>query len=426
MSLNRLVVRGLFLAGLMLLIASPVAFARGKKAEPKPEPKYPNASRVDPEPKPSRGVNKQLNKMFELSQEDGKVDEVLALAEEILNHPKAGNYDRAIAAQTAAYQWMEKDDYPKAIQYLQRAIDENALPNDTHFTIMLQIAQMQQAEDQLQAASATLKRLMDETKSDNPEIIGLQGSIYYQQEHCAEAIPVLKDAIAKAEAKGTKQQSAWSQILMACYSELEQPENAIELAKQLAAKDPDNIKPIQNLATVYLQAEKYAEATQVLEDAKNRGLLTTEKDYEQLYTLYHYAEQEDKAIATVKEGLEKGILPPSEKAYKVVAEAYYLTERSNEAIDWYGKAAELSSDGESYLNQARLMYENDRYSEAKAAANKALSRSLRRPGDAWIIIGSSEIGLKNRDAGIAAYRKAASYPETKKMAESWLRASGVR
>ncbi|MEZ5464087.1 MAG: hypothetical protein R3F22_02455 [Lysobacteraceae bacterium] len=424
MNAGRNLKKSLMAVAVVAMLASPLALAR-KKEEPKAEPKYPNATRVEPEVKPSRSVNKQLNKMFELSQEEGKEDDVRRLAEEIIAHGKASNYDKAIANQTLAYQAMDQDDYPGAIQYLQRALDLNALPNDTHFSIMLQVAQMQQAEDQLDAADQTVKRLIEETRSDSPDFVGLRGSIKYQQDDCAGAVPLIKDAMAKSEAKGAKQQSAWPQILIACYADMEQPEEAINVAKQQLAADPENKTLIRNLSTVYLQAEKYGEATALLEDAKNRGLMTEAKDYEQLYRLYHYAEKEDQAIATIDEGLAKGILQPSADAYKIKAEAYYFSDRTAQAIEWYGKAAELSTDGEGYVNQARLLYESDRYAEAKAAANKALERGIKRPGDAWIVIGGAELGMSNKAAGIAAYRKAAAYPETKKAAESWLRASGA-
>lgn len=415
--------RVLLLMALAAVLASPMALAR-KKEEPKPEPKYPNATRLEPETKPSRSVNKQLTRMYELTQEDGKEDQVRQLAEEILAHPKASGYDRAIAYQTLAYQAMDRDDYGKAIEYLQHAINENSLPNDTHYSIMLQIAQMQQAEEQLAAADQTVKRLIEETRSDSPEFVGLRGTIKYQQEDCPGAVPLIKDAMAKAQAEGVKPQSAWPQILIACYADMEQPEEAIKVARQQLAADPDNTTLIRNLGTVYLQSEKYAEATALLEDAKTRGLMTTEKDYEQLYRLYHYAEQEDKAIATIDEGLAKGVLQPSAQLYHIKAEAFYFSDRNDEAIEWYGKAAALSDTGEDYINQARLLYENDRYAEAKAAANKALQAGLKRPGDAWIVIGGAELGLNNKSAGIAAYKKAAAYPETKSAAESWLRASG--
>ena len=425
MKTGRNLKKGVLALAVVAMLASPLAMAR-KKEEPKPEPKYPNATRVEPEIKPSRAVNKQLNKMFELSSEDGTEDQVRLLAEEILAHGKASAYDRAIADQTLAYQMMDKDNYGKAIEYLQHALDENSLPNDTHFSIMLQIAQMQQAEDQLAAADQTVKRLIEETRSDGPEFVGLRGSIKYQQDDCPGAVPLIKDAIAKSDAKGVKPQSAWPQILIACYADMEQPEEAINVAKQQLAGDPDNTTLIRNLSTVYLQAEKYAEATALLEDAKARGLMTTAKDYDQLYRLYHYAEKEDKAIATIDEGLAKGILQPSAELYHVKAEAFYFSDRSKDAIEWYGKAAELSNTGDDYVNQSRLLYENDRYAEAKAAANKALARDLKRPGDAWIVIGGAELGMSNKAAGIAAYKKAAGYPETKNAAESWLRASGVK
>jgi tetratricopeptide (TPR) repeat protein len=73
------------------------------------------------------------------------------------------------------------------------------------------------------------------------------------------------------------------------------------------------------------------------------------------------------------------------------------------------------------LNQARALAELERWSETKAAANQAITKGVKRPGDAYVILGAAEFGLNNQPAALAAYREAAKYPETKTMAETYLR-----
>jgi len=51
---------------------------------------------------------------------------------------------------------------------------------------------------------------------------------------------------------------------------------------------------------------------------------------------------------------------------------------------------------------------------------KSLTKGTKHPGEAYVLLGNAEQQLGNDDAAAAAYQKAATYPNTKKMAESWL------
>lgn len=385
----------------------------------KDEPLYPNSTRAEPEAKASQRIGPKLNKMYELYQEE-KHDQAIAAAEEILGNSRANDYDKAIAYQTLAYVWLDKDSYPKAIEFLQKALDTNALPNDTHFQMMYQVSQMQMQEEQYDVAMATLDRFMKESGATEGKYLALKGNILYRLERFEESAQVMDQAFAT----GDKPENSWLQIQMANYFELERPLEAAKIAEQQLAQDPDNVALIRNLSSIYLQAEQNDKAAQVFEDAKAKGLLTDARDYEQLYKLYHYIEREDQAIATINEGLEKGILSPSMELYRTLAEAHYFSERIPQAIEAYGKAAALSENGEIDLSRSRLLQEEQRFAEAKSAAQAALDKGVRRTGDAYLILGAAEFGLGNKAGAVAAYKQAAKYPESKTFAETWLRQSG--
>ena len=56
------------------------------------------------------------------------------------------------------------------------------------------------------------------------------------------------------------------------------------------------------------------------------------------------------------------------------------------AIEAYRKAAPLATDGETYLNLAKVLWQEDRLSEAKAAAREAMAKGLKNSDDAKKIL----------------------------------------
>jgi tetratricopeptide (TPR) repeat protein len=415
MNLTRTIQIALMLL-LAVVLASPAEAQRNKRA-PKAEPKYPNATRSDADVSTSPRFGRQFQKMVDLSEKD-RFAEMRALAEEVIEDKRAKPADRAVAAQNAAFAASQLDDYEDSLAFMERAINEDALTNDHHYDLMRQLAQMLIGEEQYDRGLALLDRFMTETKDNSPELFAIKGSALYQMERYEETIEVMSDAVRRAE----DPPNSWQQLLMASYFELDRPLEAARIAEELAAKSPDDKRIQSNLAAIYAQADRYDRATEVLQRMRERNLFTEERDYRQLYAMYLNMEgKEAEAISIINEGLQRGILPEDAEVYVALGQAYYFTDRFDEALDAYRKAAPLAKDGEAGLNLARLLTNEDRQAEAKKAAHDALARGVRRPGDAWMIIARAEHGLDNRAGMIAAYREAAKFPETKEQASDWLR-----
>jgi len=393
---------------------------RGKVA--KAEPLYPNATRVEPKIKPVPKLQRDLSKISK-AYDDDKYDEIPALAEAILANKAAGPYERALANQFLGVALSDKDDYPGAITAFKKAIDENILGNDQHYQLMYQVAQMMVQESQYDDALAMLDRFMAETKADKPEASLLKAHILYEQEKYAEAVPPLKHAIATSD----KPQENWYQLLIQLYVEQEKYDDAIAVARELADKNPNDVKYQTNLAAVLVDAERNLEAANVLEAARAKGLLNDERGYRQLYALYYNLDgQENKVVEVINEGLAKNILKPTVEVYSILAQTYYNQDKIDQAIETYRKAGSVATDGESTLNLARLLSNEARFAEAKAAAKEALGKGLKRPGDAWVVIGRAEHGLGNKAGVVAAYKEAAKYPETAQSANEWLKKNGAK
>ena len=372
------------------------ANAARRGEQKKEEVLYPDATRQEPEAKGSPKVQTKLNKLIEaynkaLDQEDeakatAGYTTARTLADEIIANGSANAYDKALAAQIASQAALNTDDEAAAEGYLKQAVDANALGNNQHFQLMLQLAQLQLQKDDYTNGFATLDKYLAESKSKRPADFAFKGQYLYQADRFAECIPPLKQAIETSTNPEDKVDN-WTQILMVCYQEAGQLAEAVKVAEQLAAKSPNDKRAQMNLASIYLNSEQEAKAAAVLEKLRAAGLMTEEKDYRQLYLTYANMEGKEKdVIAVVNEGLQKGVVKPDSQTYLALAQAYYYSEQIPQAIEAWQKAAPLSKDGETYLNLARVLWQEGRIPEAKVAARAALDKGLKKPDDAKKII----------------------------------------
>lgn len=355
---------------------------KSKSGSEKKEVMYPDATRQEPETKGAKKVQAKLQKLVDVYNKDDFAS-TRTQADEMLANPDANTYDKGVAAQLASQAAYGQDDTPATLAYLKQAIELNSLDNNSHYQLMYMLGGVQLQEEQYAEGLATLDKYFAETKSNKPQELALKGQGLYQAERYAEAIPVLKQAIESS----TEPKDNWQQLLLASYAEVGQSGEAIKVAEAIAAKTPGDKKAQMNLATVYLQADKFDQAAAILEKLRASGQLTEDKDYRQLYATYANMDGKEKeVIAVINDGLQKGVLKQDQQTYLALAQSYYYSDQIGPAIDAWQKAAPLSKDGETYLNLAKVLWQEDRIPEAKTAARAALEKGIKKPEDAKKII----------------------------------------
>jgi tetratricopeptide (TPR) repeat protein len=353
-----------------------------RQSKQKQEVLYPNATREAPKAKSSSKLGSKLQKMIDTFNKD-EFAEARAQADAILADEKANEADKSLAAQIAAQSAYSTDDSAAAKSYLQQAIDFNGLDNNGHYQSMFMLAQLQLQDDQFNEGIATLDKYLAETKSTKPEDQVLKGQALYQMQRYPEAIAVLKPVVdGTPEAK-----DSWVQLLMASYAENNQAAEATALAEKIAAKAPNDKKAQMNLAAMYMQADQMDKAAAVMEKLRASGQLNEEKDYRQLYATYANMDGKEKeVIAVINDGLQKNILKPNAEVYTALAQSYYYSEQIPQALEAWQKAAPMAKDGETYLNLAKVLYQEGKKPEAKQAAKSALEKGVKKPEDAKKII----------------------------------------
>lgn len=323
--------------------------AEAKQAEQRPA-LYPNATRVSPEAKANPKVVKQLQALQEAHEKQDNAA-VIAKAEEIAAMPTAGAYDKSFAYSIAGNAAADMDDQAKAAAYFQKALDTNGLDNDSHFNVMYNLAVLQYGLEKYADGLATMDRFLAESKSQKPEHQGLRAGLLANLGRHDEAAAIYKDLI---------------------------------------AKNPDDKRVLMNAVAALQNADKFDQANVLLEDAYKRGMLTEGRELRALYVGYMNASRWDDARKVMEDGATKGLLQPGPdlaRDYSVLAQNAYADDKIALAIEMYQKAAPMAADGEAYLNLAKVLEYSGKKAEAKAAAQKALDKGLKKPGDAKGILG---------------------------------------
>jgi len=357
---------------------------QGTKQQTPAVAQYPNATRKEPDAQPSAKLRDSLAKLFDAFNAKDAATTV-KLADEVIANPAGNAYDHAIAARLAGASLLNVDN-DKAKGYLQRAVDFNGLNNNEQFESMHLIAQIELNEQNYDGALAAIDRFLQESNSHDGEDLAIKGNALYRLKRYPEAIAVMKAAVGSSQ----EPKAEWLELLMGAYFDSNQPQEAARIAEGLIAQHPDDKALQLNLASSYMQAGQDEKATALLEKLRASGTLDKPEDYRNLYAMYLNHNKNKEGIAVIQEGLQKGALKEDYDTLNALAQAYWFAGQSDQAIAAYRKAAPIAPNGEAYLNLARALLNEGHVAEAKQAAQQALDKGVRNPGDAKKILGAGK------------------------------------
>jgi tetratricopeptide (TPR) repeat protein len=310
---------------------------------------WPNATRQAPEEE-AKGKNLKTLQEIQGLYEKQDYAGAMAKAEAFASTSGLNSYEKSFAYQLAGASASELQDDAKSADYFKKAVDANGLDNNNHYTAMYNLVVTYYSTGKNAEALALLDKFLAETKSDKPEYQQLRAQLLANTGRGGEAAKTFEEQL---------------------------------------AKNPNDKKALLNAVSAYQASGDDAKATKLLEDGYNKGMLTEAKELQVLYANYLNAERFKDAQKVIEEGAAKGILkegPDLATAYSLLGQNAYYNGSDADALNFYGKAAPMAKDGEAYLNQAKILRAQGKTADAKAAAQKALDKGLKKPEEAKEIL----------------------------------------
>lgn len=366
----------------------------------------------------SERTYKSLERIHERIGEE-QYGEALESSQKLLRRVEGTPFEEANVLQTIGHILSAQEKYDQAIEYFQRAVAANALPNRTHFDMMFSVAQLQIAQDRFQDGLKTWDEWAAVTDEIHADAYVLKASAHAQLERYEPALAAIDKAIGLAE----KPKEGWYGLKLASHFELKQFVKAIETLEILVRNWPSKKKYWTQLASLQLQQKRDQDALATLALAHREGLLDKQADYLQLFNLYGYLKVPLRAAEVLSEGIEKEIVEPTKAHYEQLASAWFSAREYDEAVSAYQEAAEKALDGKIDQQIAYIEVERENWENVRTSANAAVDKgglNETDQGNMLVLVGMANWELGNAKAAQDAFNRAKRFDKSRSAANEWL------
>lgn len=364
----------------------------------------------------SERTYKRLTVIHELMGEN-KYNEALKRLDALASRVKKNKYEYATIMQTYGFAYAAKDQYKKAVNAFNEALSANVLPDQVQHSMRYNMAQLYAAVPDYKASAKAYEVWFAKAEKPSADSYVFGATIYAQLKNYPKAIEKIKKAISMAP----KPKETWYQLLLAMYYQEKKYSKAAGVLESMVALWPDKEKYWKQLSGIYFTLQKNRKALAVQELANKRGFLTDEKELMNLVNMYLYQNIPYKGAVLLEKEINAGRISDTGKNLQKLGEAWMRAKENDKALNYLSKAAEKQNKGKLFLQMAQLYTDKEAWPKVIQSASKALAAGdLKDPGKAHLLSGLAYFEQGKRQTALAAFRKGAKYPKSKKQANQWI------
>jgi len=379
------------------------AMAAGAKEEKKKRP----TQLVGP------SVGKKVQKAFEAYTADD-IDGALTILIDI-NAKK--DYDKAYVARFIAVMYATKGDQEiNAIKYLKLAIEPDILNEGDHGEALKLLGDLQMQTKDYKGALGNYYAWMKFTGKNDGNTWVKIAQANYELKQLGKMIAPADKAIA---AFGDKQNQNPYILKMTSFYERKMYKEAIGVLETVILIFPENKSWWTQLPMFYLLVEDYDKALQTLDLAYRQGFLEKESQIKTLANLYSSNESPYKAAKLLEKHIASGLVKRDDKNISTLANAYHAAQHVGTAAKYYGELAKMTNEAKHYRKHGMLLKQDEQFSKAIPALNKALELGVKNKGRIYMSIAESYFYLEKYKKAYTAINKAMKDPKSRKAAKGW-------
>lgn len=337
-------------------------------------------------------------------------------------------YDEATALEIRGQLHFQNENVPAALRDLQRALDLDVLPSDREKGLIRGIASLLYASDDYRGAIRFMENYVrdfpDEVEANDWFIIA--GS-YAQLDDYRGARRPAENALRMDQQAGNRNEQFYS-ILNLIYSELNLNSERLDLLEQMVSYFPNNSNYWSQLAFLYNNAGRNADALAVLEISYRAGLITEEDKIIALVQFYYDQDNPYRGAKLLAAEMQAGNVDRDLANLELLGQLWTAAREQEEAIAVLSEAAPLRDDGRLYYQLGQSFLADEQYSRAITNLRQAIRRgglSDRETGNAYVLIGTALFQQdsdtkESRQASRTEFVRAARYPTSAAVANSWI------
>lgn len=361
---------------------------------------------------PGQRVGKKVAAAFEAYSAD-LIDEAIEILKEIDVKP---GFDRAYVDRFLGNLLASQEDQgANALDYLLRSVAEKQLNDTDHAAVLRLIGDLNMQQRKFDQALVYYEKWMDFTCKEHPDVYTRMTQALYETQQLDKMIEPANKAIALYE-KPNKNPHV---LKLTSYYERKMYNETIEVAETLVKLFPDTKQWWTQLGFFYMLVENYQSALQTFELAYAKGYLEKKSEIRALAQLYGTLEIPYKSAKIQEKYLEAGVLDRDAETLSRMANAWHRAKDYLKAADYYGQAAELSSDPEHYRKQGTLLLTAEKYTDSIAALKKALDAGSDKKGTIQMALMEANFYLEDFKQAHVHAREAIKDKTTARNASAW-------
>jgi len=360
----------------------------------------------------------------------------LAILDAQIPKVEAGSYDLALLYQIKAQTLLQKGDFQKSVEPLEKAVALSDSKTPTYFEdrvirefvyMLTQLYYQEAAQSKdhtiaaayFEKADKAMQRWIKMTPKPTPEALLIHAQTLYSWASLNPDKPdktLVERCLAEVEAGmhlTTHPKDTFYILQLVCLQMLGKNAEAAEVLELIVKQKPDSATYWQQLTAFYLSTGQETRAIVTYDRAQEHGFMNAPKDNINLVSVYFNLGQYEKSAELLAAGLKSGKIENDQKNWELLAFSYQQMQRPFKGIESlkdatkaFPKAGQL----EFMIAQAYQGLEQpaNALPHAQAAVEKG---NLTKPHQAYMFLAYVAFELKKFDVALAAAQKAAALPE---------------
>ena len=366
---------------------------------------------------------------WELTRVDAKIEEKkYDEAEDILRYWykknwRSRSYNKAVIARTYGFFLFQRERFEEALEKLQTAYDENALPLVEATSLVQAMAQLYSSQGQISKAKELLLNFIEKAESNPKPVPGMHNvyaitALIYASE---KNYDVAYDYINLAISLSTAFREDWYQLKFAIEYNREDYLNAEISAKELLLNKPENKRYYVQLSAIYNILEKYDLSLATIEVSYMKGLLEKPEEFTNLASFYLYKQNPAMSARVLETALSNNNIEFDKANAKLLSDAWLFAKERSRSLEVIGRSLDDDPKDEKLIKQyINIAFSAFNWDEVINGINRANINGIEDDGKHALMIGIAFFEKKNLKKAEASFIDASKSKKYADQGKAWL------
>ena len=355
---------------------------------------------------------------WELTRVDKKIEEKkYDEAEDILRYWykknwRSRSYNKAVIARTYGFFLYQRERFDEALEKLQTAYDENALPLAEATSLVQAMAQLYSAQGQISKAKESAKPV-----PGMHNVYAITALIYASEKN----YDVAYDYINLAISLSTAFREDWYQLKFAIEYNREDYLNAEISAKELLLNKPENKRYYVQLSAIYNILEKYDLSLATIEVSYMKGLLEKPEEFQNLASFYLYKQNPAMSARVLETALSNKNIEFDKANAKLLSDAWLFAKERSRSLEVIEKSLNADPKDQKLVKQyINIAFSAFKWDEVIKGINKAEQIGVEDDGKHALMIGIAFFEKKNLKRAEDSFIEASQSKKYADQGKAWL------